>query len=64
MIQLQKKYKEEVENNAKIFERRKGEVVFYGNELQLLHHDSKSFLEGTKNCADYDKSCNGIKLNP
>jgi len=64
MIQLQKKLKEEVENNQKICERRKGEVVCYGNELQLQHYDSKSFLEGTKNCADIDKSCNMIKLNP
>ena len=31
---------EEVENNRKIFERRKGEHVEYGNELQLLHYDS------------------------
>jgi len=64
MNQLQKKLKEEVENNQKICDRRKGEVVCYGNELQLQHYDSKSFVEGTKVCADIDKSCNMIQLNP
>jgi hypothetical protein len=33
MVQLQKKLAEELETNKKIFERRKGEVVQYGNEV-------------------------------
>lgn len=33
MTQLQKKLAEEVETNKKILERRKGEVVQYGNEV-------------------------------
>ena len=28
-----------------------------------MHYDSRSFLEGSKSCADIDKSCNLIKLN-
>lgn len=41
-----------------------GETVNYGEEVQLLHYDSKSFIEGSKSCAEIDKSCNQIKLNP
>jgi hypothetical protein len=29
----------------------------------LLHYDSKSFLEASKNCAEVDRSCNMVKLN-
>ena len=63
MIQLKKKLQEEISTNKKIFERRRGELVQYGNEIQLLHYDSHSFLEGSKNCADLDKSCNMVRLN-
>ena len=31
--------------------------------MHLLHYESKSFLEGSKNCAEIDKSCNMVKLN-
>jgi predicted PP-loop superfamily ATPase len=40
MTQLKKKLMEEIDQNRKIFERRKGEHVEYGNELQLFHYDS------------------------
>ena len=63
MDQLKKKLTEESTMNQKIYQRRTGEEVAYGDELQLLHYDSKSFLEGSKLCADIDKSCNLIKLN-
>jgi hypothetical protein len=39
-----------------------GEYVEYGNEIQLLHVDTNSFLQGTKHCADEDNSCNKIVL--
>ena len=29
----------------------------------MLHYDSKSFLEASKNCAEVDRSCNMVKLN-
>lgn len=54
---------EEIDQNKKIYDRRRGEKIEYGNDLQLFHYDSQSFLEGSKNCADIDKSCNMIKLN-
>ena len=63
MGNLNKKLQEEISMNKKICDRRRGEQVTYGDELQLLHYDSKSFLEGSKNCAEIDKSCNLIKLN-
>lgn len=63
MSQLNKKLSEETSQNKKSFERRRGELVCYGDEIQLLHYDSKSFLEGSKNCAELDKSCNLVKLN-
>jgi len=62
MLQLTKKLNEEIELNKKIFKRRHGELVEYGNEIQLLHYDSKSFLEGSKTCAELDKSCNLLVL--
>lgn len=63
MGQLNKKLMEETNLNRKIFERRRGELVQYGDELQMLHYDSNSFLEGSKNCSEIDKSCNMVKLN-
>ena len=63
MGQLNKKLAEETSMNAKVNARRTGEVVTYGEEMQLLHYDSKSFLEGSKNCAEIDKSCNMVRLN-
>jgi hypothetical protein len=63
MGNLSKKLGEEANLNKKIFDRRRGELVTYGDELQMLHYDSKSFLEGSKNCSEIDKSCNMVKLN-
>ncbi len=40
MQQLNKKLAEEISMNKKIMERRKGELVEYGNEVQLYHYDS------------------------
>jgi hypothetical protein len=40
MMQLTKKLAEEISVNKKISDRRKGELVEYGNEVQLLHYDS------------------------
>ena len=40
-----------------------GEVVSYGDEIQLLHYDSSSFLEGGKQCAELDRSCYIIRLS-
>ena len=61
---LTKKLQEEISINKKQYMRRMGESVSYGDEIQLLHYDSKSFVEGSKSCAEIDKSCNLIKLNP
>ena len=63
MGNLNKKLAEETSMNKKIFERRSGEFVAYGDEIQLLHYDSKFWLEGSKNCSEIDKSCNLVKLN-
>ena len=42
---------------------KKGEFVDYGNDIQILHVDSKCFLEGIKQCADEDNSCNKVELS-
>ena len=39
-----------------------GEIVEYGNEIQLLHVDSGKYLQATKSCADEDNSCNKAEL--
>lgn len=39
-----------------------GDIVEYGNEIQLLHVDSQKFLHCTKSCADEDNSCNMAAL--
>ena len=49
--------------NAKILERRKGEIVTYGQEIQLLHCDSETFITSKKMCAEVDKSCNKVELS-
>jgi hypothetical protein len=64
MGNLMKKLQEEKSINQKVFARRKGELVSYGEEVQLLHYDSQSFIEGSKLCSEMDKSCNLIKLTP
>ena len=42
---------------------KEGEEICYGQPIQLLHYDSNSWLEGSKICADLDKSSNMLKLN-
>ena len=39
-----------------------GEIVEYGNEVQLLHVDSGKYLQATKSCADEDNSSNKVEL--
>jgi Inositol 1,4,5-trisphosphate/ryanodine receptor len=63
MGNLNKKLAEESNLNRKLYDRRRGEHINYGEEIQLLHYDSKSFLEGSKNCSEIDKSCNLVRLN-
>eukprot|EP00347_Sterkiella_histriomuscorum_P021853 403332539 len=63
MQQLQKKLLEEEEINVKILDRRMGEIVTYGQEIQLLHCDSETFITAKKMCADVDKSCNKVELS-
>ena len=41
---------------------RKGELIEYGNEIQLFHVDSNCFIGATKMCADEDNSCNKVEL--
>ena len=38
------------------------ERVAYGNEIQLFHADSHSYLTAKKSGANYDKSCNKVEL--
>lgn len=46
----------------KLVERKKGEFVAFGNEIQLFHCDSQSFMKSKKLCADVDKSCNKVMV--
>lgn len=48
--------------NLRIRERKRGELVTYGQEIQLLHADSESFITAKKICAEIDKSCNKVEL--
>ena len=45
-----------------MLERRKGEFVTYGSEIQLYHEDSHMYLCGKKTCADIEKTCNKVEL--
>jgi hypothetical protein len=65
------KVMEEEEINKKQVHLKNSEFVAYGNEIQLMHVDSKckdifiisiGYLTAKKGCADVDKSCNKIEL--
>ena len=62
MIQLTKKLEEELKENNSILERRIGEQVEYGQEIELVHYDSGGLLEASKTVAEYDKQSNLLKL--
>lgn len=62
MVQLTKKLEEELKENKLILERRVGEQVQYGQEIELVHFDSSGLLEASKTVAEYDKQSNLLKL--
>ena len=53
---------DEEDTNKKLVERRTGEFVTYGSEIQMLHVDSESYLCAKKTCADIEKTCNKVDL--
>ena len=62
LAQLTKKFSEEKVQNKGALVRRIGEKVLYGDEIMLIHYDSGSMVEASKTCAEFDKSCNRLKL--
>ena len=36
--------------------------MFYGDEIMLRHYDSQFLMEGSKTCAEFDKSSNLLQL--
>lgn len=62
LTQLKKKMADEEDTNKKLVERRKGEFVTYGSEIQLFHVDSETYLCAKKTCADIEKTCNKVEL--
>ena len=60
--QLTKKYQEESMQNKAAIVRRVGEKVLYGDEIMLVHYDSQNIIEASKTCAEFDKSCNLLRL--
>jgi hypothetical protein len=59
---LKKKMLDEEDTNRKLVERRRGEFVTYGSEIQMYHVDSESYLCAKKTCADVEKTCNKVEL--
>jgi len=53
---------DEEDTNRKLVERRQGEYVQYGSEIQIFHMDSESYLCAKKTCAEYEKTCNRVEL--
>lgn len=53
---------DEEDTNTKIVERRRGEFVTYGSEIQLYHVDSEAYLCARKSCAEVEKTCNKVEL--
>lgn len=62
MLQLTKKLEEELKENNNILERRIGETVQYGQEIELVHFDSQGLLEASKTVAEFDKQSNLLNL--
>jgi hypothetical protein len=59
---LKKKMMDEQDSNSKLVERRKGEHVQYGSEIQLFHIDSQTYVCAKKTTADLEKTCNKVEL--
>ena len=55
MMQLKKKLEEELKENRSIMDRRVGETVCYGQEIELAHYDSNGLIEASKTVAEFDK---------
>ena len=55
MVQLTKKLEEELKENKQVLERRIGEQVEYGQEIELVHFDSGMLFEASKTVAEFDK---------
>jgi len=53
---------DEEESNKRLVERRKGEHVTYGSEIQLFHLDSESYICTKKTSADLERTCNKVTL--
>jgi len=53
---------DEEDTNRKIVERRLGEFVTYGSEIQMYHVDSEAYLCAKKTCAEVEKTCNKVEL--
>jgi hypothetical protein len=53
---------DEEDTNRKHVERRRGEFVTSGSEIQMYHVDSESYLCAKKICANVEKTCNKVKL--
>ena len=62
--QLSKKYQEEKLQNKATIQKKRGEVIFYGDEIMLQHYDSGEIIEASKTCAEIDKSCNLLRTVP
>ncbi len=60
--QLRKKMADEQDSNNKLVERRRGENVTYGSEIQLYHVDSGSYICTKKTSADLERTCNKVTL--
>ena len=59
---MTKKLEEELKENKSIMERRVGEMVCYGNEVELVHYDSGGLFEASKTVAEFDKQSNLLRL--
>jgi hypothetical protein len=53
---------DEEDTNLKTIERRRGEFLTYGSEIQIFHVDSESYLCAKKTCAELEKTCNKVEL--
>ena len=53
---------QEQEFNQRLVTVRQGEIVLYGNEIQLQHFDSTAYLHIAKVNAEFDKECEQLEL--
>jgi hypothetical protein len=61
-MQYERKLREEEHQSDRYVQSRMGEIVEYGNEVQLQHVESGKYLKASKSCADEDNSCNKAEL--